>query len=102
MPTRAKIYRAKPAPKAAPQPRPSPTARGYNRRWNRARLAFLNEYPLCASCVRKGRTTEATVVDHKEPHKGDPTLFWDRGNWQPLCVRCHNAKSATEKGGGGG
>jgi hypothetical protein len=39
----------------------------------------------------------AEVIDHRIPHRGNLTLFWDRSNWDPLCVACHNAKSAREK-----
>jgi 5-methylcytosine-specific restriction protein A len=43
----------------------------------------------------------ATVVDHIVPHKGDKVKFWDSSNWQSLCKRCHDAKTATEDGGFG-
>jgi len=32
---------------------------------------------------------KATVVDHIEPRKLAPKLFWDENNWQPLCPSCH-------------
>ena len=32
------------------------------------------------------------------PHHGDMTLFWDEENWQALCKRCHDAKTASEDG----
>lgn len=35
-------------------------------------------------------------MDHIKPHRGDQKLFWDRGNWQPLCVHHHNVKTMTE------
>jgi 5-methylcytosine-specific restriction protein A len=41
------------------------------------------------------------VVDHIIPHRGDQALFWDEENWQPLCLVCHNAKTAREDGGFG-
>jgi 5-methylcytosine-specific restriction protein A len=44
---------------------------------------------------------QATVVDHKIPHKGDMKLFWDRSNWQSLCKCHHDIKTATEDGGFG-
>lgn len=70
-------------------------------RWRRARRAFLRDHPLCAECGRGGRTTLATVVDHVVPHRGDPERFWDESNWQPLCTRCHNVKTATRDHGFG-
>ncbi|WP_349253802.1 HNH endonuclease signature motif containing protein [Bradyrhizobium sp. CB2312] len=33
----------------------------------------------------------AVVVDHIKPHRGDRALFWDKGNWQPLCTHHHNS-----------
>lgn len=75
--------------------------RGYGQRWRNARKTFLASHPLCVYCLRVGRTTAATVVDHIQPHRGDQALFWDRENWQSLCATCHNsAKQAEEKGSG--
>ena len=47
-------------------------------------------------CYEEGHITMATVVDHIKPHRGDKKLFWDRGNWQPLCEHHHNVKTMTE------
>lgn len=46
--------------------------------------------------MRQGRYTKATVVDHITPHRGDPGLFWDEANWQPMCKQCHDRKTLTE------
>ena len=51
-------------------------------------------------CKAQGYTTLATVVDHITPHKGDLSLFWDRGNWQSLCKDHHDATKAREERGG--
>lgn len=75
--------------------------RGYTYRWRQARAAFLAEHPLCRECEKAGRLTAATVVDHIVPHKGNDTLFWERGNWQALCASCHSVKTAAEDGGFG-
>lgn len=75
--------------------------RGYGYKWQKARETFLAnpENVLCVMCAEVGRVTEATVVDHRIPHRGDMSLFWDRSNWQPLCKRCHDShKQAEEKG----
>ena len=72
----------------------------YARRWQRARLVYLKEHPLCTMCRAQGYTVQAKVVDHIVPHKGDPRLFWDRGNWQPLCYTHHNgAKQSQDRTG---
>lgn len=56
----------------------------------------MAEHPVCAMCG-----APATDLDHKVPHKGDVSLFWDMGNWQALCAGCHSAKTAREDGGFG-
>ena len=81
--------------------RGSAAARGYGARWRKARALYLSRHPLCAECLRLGRTVAASVVDHIRPHKGSRTLFWDERNWQALCKPCHDAKTAREDGGFG-
>lgn len=81
------------------QPRGTTAERGYGGRWQRFAKAFLAAHPLCVICEREGRVTGAEVVDHVKPHKGDMELFWQRGNHQPLCVRCHNSKTQREDRG---
>ena len=65
----------------------------HTKAWENASKRFLAEHLWCAAdgCDRPSR-----VTDHIRPHKGDLELFWDTANWQPLCVQCHNAKSARE------
>lgn len=69
----------------------SSSARGYTYEWQQARAEWLTMNPLCVMCARRNLVTQATVVDHIKPHQGDMILFWDRTNWQSLCVHCHNA-----------
>ncbi len=75
----------------------------YGYRWQRERLQFLAEHPLCQcpDCDEgRKRTRAASVVDHKKPHRGDVELFWDRGNWQALAKQCHDSyKQRLEKSG---
>ena len=73
--------------------RGSAEERGYNARWRKARKAFLQEHPLCAECLKAGKLTPATVVDHIIPHRGNQELFWNAENWQPLCKECHDQKT---------
>lgn len=73
--------------------------RGYDARWRKARERFLRENPLCVECLRAGRLTPATEVDHRIPHRGNYDLFWDVSNWQALCKQCHSRKTAIEDGG---
>lgn len=77
------------------------TERGYSNVWLKSAKVFLAQHSLCAECLKQGRTTPATEVDHIVPHKGDQKLFWDVNNWQSLCHECHSRKTATEDGGFG-
>src|SRR5438552_2727970 len=49
--------------------------RGYDARWQAARLAYLRTHPLCVHCQRDDRTEPASVVDHIIPHRGVAALF---------------------------
>lgn len=75
---------------------PSPS-RTYGRRWQALRTAYLAQHPLC-EC---GCGMPATVVDHRTPHGGDPTLFWAWSNLQAMTKPCHDRKTAIEDGGFG-
>ena len=68
-------------------------ARGYDVKWREARRLFLKRHPLCQRCLKYGKITPATVVDHIVPHRGDMLLFWDQENWQALCKECHDQKT---------
>ncbi len=98
MATRAAVHRPShwsPQRPATPERRGTAAERGYDRRWRRARLSFLRRNPLCVECMKANRTTAATVVDHVIPHRGDPKLFWDEKNWQPLCKPDHDRKTGS-------
>lgn len=73
--------------------------RGYTGAWQKARANYLRVHPLCVTHEARGEVVPATVVDHIVPHRGDKTAFWDSNNWQSLCKRCHDIKTATEDGG---
>jgi 5-methylcytosine-specific restriction protein A len=94
MPTAARTHKKK---RYYEHDRPSAAARGYGWRWRKVSKRFLRANPLCAECDRHNKVRAAEVVDHIVPHRGDKKLFWDKGNWQSLCVPCHNAKSARER-----
>ena len=82
----------------AAEKRGSSRERGYTTKWDKASKAFRRENPICAHCEKRDIVTAAQCVDHIIPHKGDQTLFWDKANWQPLCNRCHSAKTVIEDG----
>jgi 5-methylcytosine-specific restriction protein A len=82
------------------QERESAAKRGYDHRWRKAREHFLRLHPLCVFCTAEKVVTLATVVDHIAPHRGDFKLFWNQGNWQPLCKVHHDRdKQRLEKSG---
>lgn len=78
------------------QQRGNACKRGYDHRWRIARALFLQDHPLCVMCSNDGVVVAATVVDHVIAHKGNKKLFWDDENWQALCARHHNIKTAKE------
>ena len=62
-------------------------------RWRKLREALLARYPACAVC----RIGSATEIDHIVRHKGNRELFWSLRNLQPICRRCHIAKTVEER-----
>ena len=92
--------KAKPIPKGNGR-RLSSHQRGYDHKWRKARDAYLADpkNALCVMCLKRGKVTAATVVDHIVPHKGNDRLFWDRDNWQSLCKRCHDSDKQKEERG---
>lgn len=75
-------------------------------RWRRLRKAQLDKQRLCERCMRGNppQVVVATVVHHKEPHKGDTTKFFDPDNLASSCKPCHDSveqsieRSGYEKG----
>jgi len=51
--------------------------------------------------MKKRRIVAETVTNHIVPHKGDRHRIWDQSNWQALCRRCHNRKTAVSDGRSG-
>jgi len=77
--------------------RGSARQRGYTSAWQKARVAYLAQHPLCVFCERDGRVTAAVVVDHVEAHHGDHEMFWEPDNWQPLCKWHHDSTKQREE-----
>jgi 5-methylcytosine-specific restriction enzyme A len=60
-------------------------------RWRALRTRVLVDQAYrCADC---GQVTSVLEVDHVVKHGGIPARFWDRGNLQALCRRCHARKT---------
>jgi 5-methylcytosine-specific restriction enzyme A len=64
--------------------------------WIRKAKAQLQEHPLCERCEAEGRVTEATVANHRTPHRED----WDRfinGELESTCKPCHDSVIQSEE-----
>ena len=63
----------------------------YKPRWKALRAAQLHSEPLCVRCGEV-----AVICDHRVPHKGDESLFYNPSNLDSMCKRCHDSKTARE------
>jgi 5-methylcytosine-specific restriction enzyme A len=77
--------------------------RGYDVRWQKARRAFLGQFPLCCDPfkVHGPVIVPAVVVDHWIPHRGNREIFWDTSKWRGLCASCNGRKTAIDHGRSG-
>ena len=82
--------------RAYDQRRPTSAQRGYGANSRRLRAMVLAEEPLCRECLRQGRITPATDVDHIVPLAAGGTN--DRSNLQALCHSCHSKKTFRDGG----
>ena len=74
--------------------------RGYGSKWDKLRKVILSrDFGLCQICLKAGRTSEASHVDHIRPKSQGGTDAEE--NLQSLCKPCHDHKTATERRGGG-
>jgi len=63
------------------------TARWFKLRWS----VFTRDRFTCQMCGRLESDTSKLVCDHRKPHRGDITLFWDEANLETLCSSpCHS------------
>ena len=79
-----------------PDHREQSQKRGYDWTWRALSKQVRMEEPLCRHCLRDGRVTAATLVDHIVPLSLSPELRLDRGNLQALCASCHARKTQAE------
>lgn len=70
--------------------------RGYGHSWVKLRDAILKRDVLCQPCIKAGRTTAATQVDHIKPKARGGTD--DPANLQAICSDCHRAKTDADEG----
>ena len=76
--------------------RPSAARRGYGSKWKEKRDAYIAVHPWCADPygVHQGEPVKAKIVDHIVPRKQGGRD--DESNYQALCVRCNNYKTAHD------
>src|SRR5262245_60026419 len=64
--------------------------------WARIRELQLLAHPLCERCLAKRKAMAASVVHHKEPHRGNVVRFFN-GPFESLCKRCHDSDAQSEE-----
>lgn len=75
--------------------RGSARTRGYDTRWERFRLLYLHQHPLCVDCQQAGRPpTPATEVHHIHRLRDYPGMKYDEDNLMALCHKCHSRRTA--------
>lgn len=68
------------------------------KRWKDMRWAVLVDAMFtCQMCGKLEGDTSKLVADHRKPHRGDPSLFWDRNNLWCLCEVCHSTVKQREE-----
>lgn len=65
--------------------------------WQDARHVQLSRQPLCERCLQGEIVTEATVVNHRTPHRGDWDLFVDPNNHESVCQPHHDGLIQREE-----
>ena len=76
----------------------SKQARGYGKQWDKVRAyALTRDNYLCQPCMKQGRLTPATAVDHIQNKASGGTD--DMDNLQAICTDCHTRKTTWEATG---
>lgn len=78
----------------AREQRGSARQRGYDRRWEKFRAAYLKEHPLCVDCLKENRLIPATEVHHIQKLAEYPELKYVENNLMALCHKCHSKRTA--------
>lgn len=98
MPSRPAVYRPhKKRPAPSDVNRPTAAQRGYSSRWQRFRLSFLAEHPLCQPCSTEGRTAEGVDLHHIDGKGPHGSRGYDPDNILVCCHSCHSKITAKEK-----
>lgn len=76
--------------------RPTAAARGYDRKWQATRAAYLNTHPMCED----GCGQPATDVDHIDGLGPNGPHGHDWSNLRALAHACHGRRTARDQPGG--
>ena len=68
--------------------------RGYNKRWEKFRIRYLQKHPLCMDCKAEHRLEPSTEVHHKKKLRDYPELKYAENNLMALCHQCHSKRTA--------
>jgi 5-methylcytosine-specific restriction protein A len=60
--------------------------------WQRFRLVYLDQHPLCLDCLKAGRHVLATDVHHLRDVRDGGAPF-DAANCEALCHACHSRET---------
>lgn len=74
--------------------RESACKRGYDRRWRRFRIVYLQQHPLCVDHLAQGLVAAATEPHHIIRLSLRPDLKYDENNLMALCGDCHKVRTA--------
>jgi 5-methylcytosine-specific restriction protein A len=93
--------------KRARDTRKSAAERGYDWMWQRFRLRYLSDHPLCVDCLNPdplstanafeppgSRVSAATDVHHIQKLRDRPELKYEESNLMALCSKCHDRRTA--------
>jgi 5-methylcytosine-specific restriction protein A len=72
--------------------RKSARARGYDAKWEKTRVVFLEYHPKCMNC----RVFPAVDVDHIIAKRDGGSDEWN--NLRSLCHSCHSARTGRDQG----
>ena len=74
----------------------STTKRGYGAEWEQIKaIVKKRDKGLCQPCLRNGRATPATQVDHKDALANDGANTVT--NSECICTPCHDKKTAKDR-----
>ncbi len=100
MPSIKKLTRSYSSTKSMEKPfqgRTNPNRDIYSsHQWRKLSEAIRSKEPLCRECKKQGVRTAAKVVDHIIPINQGGAAY-DESNLQPLCSKCHQSKSGSER-----